>query len=1107
MPKPTLSRSARLQSAITGAIGVVLAGMTPGCVQTETSLGPDVQRGATPEKPATPGISGKPPTPAAQPGQSLPLQPARTIAFETDEGTMLSLDVAPDGQTIVFDMLGDIYLLGIEGGVARRLTQGLALDTQPVFSPDGDTVLFLSDRSGAENLWLMNADGSRPRQLSFHDDNPVWASPEWSPDGESIIASRFWPDRNAYELWQFETGPGAMGEVLRTTDPTTAKDSPVSSLGAGYAPDGKTIYTASLRSETAAFDTLSAWKIIAYDLQTGREDEIAGSAQRPAFRPRVSPDGRQLAYAERRGNETWLQLHDLSGGTTRTLAQLDPDSLQASLWHDAVPRFDFTPDGTAIIANAGGKIRRFSLASGTSRDIPFDAQVEKALGPLVRTQIPLENGPVKSRLIMSPAWSPDGQTVAFSALGHVYTRSLEPGSEPQRLLEAVGSTYHPSWSADGKQIALVSWTREDGGQVWITSPEGGKLETVSTGPAFFTHPVFTPDGAAIIAVRSTAEGRNTTYMEFGQLRAAELVYMPLDGSPSRILTSGRIGGTPHFGPDPDKVFINTEHGVEAISIETGDPRIVTQAEGPNWYFAEGPAKADDLRVSPDGRWALAQITQQLHLYELPDNDGTSVTLSQPDTRHVQLTDIGADYFAWSTKGDAVLWSVGSTVYRLPMSDVSFPDRGKDHPVPVEQTYEDRHDIVVSLPRQAPGAPVLLHGATVIPMTDRENPGRVMPNADILVRNGKIVSVGPAGEVKPPEGIARIDLSGTYVIPGLIDAHYHVADIRRDVLQFDVWGLKTNLAYGVTTLFDPSSLSIDMLAYQDLIATGDVAGSRLFSTGPAVFDFNDFRSRAEVDAVLRRYRDHYRIRNLKQYRTGNRRVRQWFAQSARDLSMTPTTEGALSFKLGLTHILDGYSGNEHALPPPVLHRDVTELFARSNTSSTLTLMITHGGVPADEHFIARRNPGESEKYARFAPDWFMEREFDQVEARQEDAYLYRAVASSAHRIHEAGGVVGLGAHGDIPGLGTLWEIEAYVDGGWSPAEALWAATMGNARTIARDESLGSLLPGKAADLVVLEASPLEDIRAIEAVRAVMKNGHFHDGDTLEESALTLTEQPH
>ncbi|MGB3627327.1 MAG: amidohydrolase family protein, partial [Henriciella sp.] len=1010
--------------------------------------------------------------------------------FETSEGTMLSLDVSPDGGTIVFDMLGDLYALPKDGGDATVLTRGIALDPQPLLSPDGETVLFLSDRSGAENLWLMDAGGANPRQVSFYDDNPHWTSPEWSPDGETIMVTRFWPDRNAYELWQFAAADDPVGQVLRAAVPREEDGEPVSSLGARIAGDGSLVM-ASLETGDPAFDELSAWTVIRFDPVTGEETLLAGSDDAPAFRPALSPDGETLVFAERRAGETWLRAMDIASGRTRDLIQLDPDSLEASLWHDAIPRYDFTADGKAIVVNAAGGFAEVSLASGEARNIAFTAEVDQPLGPLVRTQIPLEEGPVEARLVMAPRLSPDGGALAFSALGRVYVRDVEGEAEP-RLITPDGLTgYHPAWSGDGETLALVSWSRDEGGAVWLADADTGAHEKLTEDEAFYTHPVFTPGGEAIIAVRSPADKRRETYMEFGQLREAELVLMPLKGGAARVLMSGRIGGTPHFRGRAGEVLINTGEGVEAVRLEDGARTLVTQAEGPNWYFAEGLAAADDLRVSPDGRWALAQITQQLYLYELA-GEGESVDLNAPPLRAARLTDIGADYFDWSADGAAVGWSVGSSWYSVALEDVTFDAAA---PVPVEEIYADPLKLTVTLPRDTPSGAKLLTGANVITMASRDRPGAVLMNADILIDGAKIAAVGPSGSFDVSADAEVVDVTGKWIAPGLIDAHYHLADIRRDVLQEEVWGLKANLALGITTVFDPSSLSIDMLAYQDLVEAGEVTGARLFSTGPAVFDFNDFRSKDEVRAVLTRYRDHYRLRNLKQYRVGNRRVRQWFAEVSQELGMVPTTEGALSFKLGLTHILDGFSGNEHALPPPVLHEDVTRLFAESGTSSTLTLMITHGGQPADKLFIARHDAMNDEDYARLVPDFFRKMRFHDVEAHEDSAFLYRQIAASAHRIHQAGGAVGVGAHGDIPGLGTLWEIEAYVDGGWSPAEALWAATMGSAKAIARDESLGSLEPGKHADLIILDANPLEDVTALRRIDRVFKNGRMYSPEAL------------
>lgn len=1046
----------------------------------------------------TAGITGKRDMPLGKPGQALPLQAARTISFETDEGSLLSLDVSPAGDRLVFDMLGDIYTLPTQGGKATRITSGMAFDGQPVWSPDGKTILFVSDRSGAENLWLMDADGGNLRQISLYDDNPVFVSPEWAPDGQSFIVSRFWADRNAYELWQFRAVAGDMGEVLRSTHAEDGSEASVSSLGARFSADGRAIYLASLSEGDPAFNALSAWGIVRLDLETGEETdvvpaEVAGASVVPRFRPAVSPDGQLLVFGERREGVTQLKVMHLQSGAVRALMDADPDMILAALTNDAMARFDFSADGRALYVNREGRIDRVPLDGGDAQTLAFTAEVSQELGPLGRYPAEIEEGDVRARLIQSPDLSPDGRALAFTALGRLYVQALEDGAA--QLVRSEGETgYHPSWSPDGAALAFVNWTKEAGGDVWISPLSGGPARKISAEAAFYTHPVFTPDSSAIVAVRSPAETRRRTYMEYGQLREGELVVMPLDGSAPRVLAAGRMGGTPHFAANPGEVLINTGEGVEAISLADGARRVVTQAVGPGWYFSEGPSAADDLRVSPDGQWALAQIGQQLHLYRL-GGAGETFDLSNPVGSHVQLTDIGADYFGWSEDGQEIYWSLGAALRRVAMGEIVF-ERGS------AETVARRTDIAITAKRDEPVGRVLLRGASVLPMNDRDEPGAMLANRDILIENGRIAKLAPGGQISAGAGVSVVDVSGAYIIPGLIDAHYHVADIRRDVLDFDVWGLKTNLAFGVTTLFDPSSLSIDMLTYQDLIEAGDVVGPRLYTTGPAIFDFNDFRSKEEVVSVLRRYSDYYRVSNLKQYRVGNRRVRQWVAEAANELGLSSTTEGALSYRFGLTAILDGFSGVEHAVPPISQFKDFVELFARSGTSSTLTLMITHGGLPADRMYIAREEAMSNEKYAEFVPEWFRKMRFENAPAAPLCDYTYGRVTASGLKVHRAGGLVGLGAHGDIPGLGTQWELQAYVDGGWKPGEALWAATMGSAQTIARDHALGSLETGKFADLVILNTNPLADIKNTLDIRYVMKNGRLYLPGTLAEAEATV-----
>jgi len=1000
----------------------------------------------------------------ATPGQVLPSQPSRIIEFETSEGTDLQLDLSPDGRTIIFALLGDLYSVDSRGGVARRLTEGMAIDSQPIFSPDGDWVAFLSDRSGAENLWIMCPDGSHARQIGLYDDNPIFTSPSWSADGLGIYVSRFWPDRNAYELWHFDTEQAGLGKVVIPNNGTEAP--PLHTLGAVASPEGKWLYHAS-RSGSLNLAEPVEWQIARTRLSDLTRETIAtasgdvrlGKAQTSSFRPAVSHDGRLLAFVERRAEQTWLRLLEIETRKVRDLVRLGPDSLQASYWSDIAPRVAFTPDNDAIIFTSGGRLKRIQLADNAVTEIEFTAQVRAHLAPLARAPARIETGPVELRLIQDPVLSPDGFTFAFSALGRLYLMPAK-GGKPKPVASNGTPQFHPSWSPDGRRLLSVSWSDVDGGHAWETDIASGKSRRITQQDGFYTHPVYAPDGTVIV-VRSPSEARRSVYVEFGQFREAELITLKRTGKPHTLAT-GEMGGTPHFLSD-GRLLINRPDGVYDT---TSNERLVS-ITGPNWYFAAGPAQADDIRISPDGRHALAKIAQQLHWIEMPEQAGGTVHLERAANEQHQVSDIGADFFGWKEGGAGFYWSVGPSLY-LAADTQSAPD-------PVRA--------VIKLPRVTHHGTYLLRGATVLTMGDAGD----IANADILIRDGRIKAIGPRGSVHVEAATKIIDVSDRFIIPGLIDVHNHVADIRRDVLDFAPWGPRADLAYGVTTVFDPSTLTIDMLAYQDAIEAGLTKGARILSTGPAIFSFNDFRSPEEVNAVLRRYRDHYGLANIKMYRTGNRRVRQWVADAARRLGLHPTTEGALSAKLDLSHVLDGYAGNEHAIPPPVLYDDVVQLMARSGISYDLTLQITHGGFPAQDYFIAQDQPYQDPKYTQLAPEFFRRQKFAARPWRDPSLYIFPTIAASAARFAEAGGLLAIGAHGDVPGLGTHWEMEAHVMGGMTPANVLRAATIGGAKAIGREADLGSLEIGKVADMVILNVDPRVDIRNSLSISCVIMAG--------------------
>ena len=275
---------------------------------------------------------------------ALPMQPARTLEREVSSGTWMSLDVSPDGKTVVFDILGDLYAMPVGGGRAKRIMGGMAFETQPAFSPDGKWLAFVSDRSGSDNLWVARTDGAEARQLTFSDDETVYVSPEWRADGKAVFVSHYRPDLNAYALLLQPLDGEGEAVVATREGPDEPRQSWRSALGASASADGRWLYYAR-RVGSIDFDVLRKWTIVRRDLRTGDEEVVIsgmggrGSEKETFFRPRVSPDGRLLAYATHRAGMTELRVRTLATGKDVALGDLEPDTLRASSWQDLVPRY------------------------------------------------------------------------------------------------------------------------------------------------------------------------------------------------------------------------------------------------------------------------------------------------------------------------------------------------------------------------------------------------------------------------------------------------------------------------------------------------------------------------------------------------------------------------------------------------------------------------------------------------------------------------------------------------------------------------------------------------------------------------------------------------
>ncbi|HWF47619.1 MAG TPA: hypothetical protein VG168_11485, partial [Bryobacteraceae bacterium] len=679
-------------------------------------------------------------------GDSLPLTPDRVLRFDEGEGTWVSLDVSPDGKTIIFELLGDLYEMPIRGGDAHCIVCGLPFDSQPAFSPDGQRLAFVSDRSGNENLWIAKADGTEPRQISTLDDNSVFISPAWSADGLSVFITRYKPDMNAFEIWRYPLDGSKAEQVTHAKSaPDTPKEFRNNALGAAPSPDGRYLYYASKTGYGFEDDeTFPLWHITRRDLKTGASETVV-TAQGSAFRPGVSPDGKLLVYATRFHGKTGLRVRNLeTDADDWLLYPIQRDDQEGMQSRDLIPRYAFAPDSKSLLLNYGGKIHKVDLDTRAVTTIPFLVRVALPLGPYLRREIPQETGPVKARLMQWPTQSPDGKTIVFSALTHLYTVHL-PDGKPVRLTRSDAPEFEPSWSPDGTSIVYVTWSPA-GGDIWRMNADGsGHPERLTDHSDCYMFPVFSPDGKSIFALRTNNYEHIHKLMDFAPYEA-NAIRLPSAGGPAQVIVSGLLRVEPQFTNEKGVVYLNFSDGLYRVALDGSSKTRVLNVVGPTYYFMEGTAPADAVKISPDGKWALAQITQQLYLLRIPEpGKELTVELAKPSPYEARLTSVGADFFGWADGGKAITWAVGSTFFRQALDSVKL---GNDQPPPEpdeKRANVQFFSVSIEVPRDTPHGTLVFRGATAITMRGDE----VIPDSDIVIQDNRIASVGRRGEVAIP----------------------------------------------------------------------------------------------------------------------------------------------------------------------------------------------------------------------------------------------------------------------------------------------------------------------------------------------------------------------
>ena len=1010
----------------------------------------------------------------ASPAREKESDRTRTISFDTNQFTQSSISVSPDGKTLLFDVLGNLYTVPILGGHATQITHGSAWNMQPKYAPDGEKISYISDRGGVFELWISSIDDTGATEYPNIYDQQARRYIDWTPDGR-LMASI---DRQngSWELRAW-TSPSASetfvdaGKALPLAFAAISSDSKYAYFG-GNGLFRKDLHTGEIRS-----------------LDSRRTEKDAYFTKL-----RISEDGNVLTYFKRtaartaKASEKTCTLHmlDIRTGSETILGDSRRSCLTVGRLDYDIPDYALLRDGSAVIINDKGKIARFDLRSARRAELPVTVSISRtSVQPIASRPNAALSPQIRGRVIRWPSLSKDSSKVAFTAFSRLYVMNRGT-AETTRLTTGTVAENAPVISPDGKWVAYTTWSDSDMGHLMISPIGGGNPRKLTVEAGRYTNPVWSSDGRKLAYI---SDSNTATYNESAKYDQREIwlhvVSLEAHGSPrgiSRIMPLHwqyrRFYPSPTFlEGDSRLVFATTQQTdddshypeivIKSVGLDGRDPRIHYQI--PN---------VDEVVASPDGS-SLAAVTRG-KLYVLPASlSGSNVVARAIEFREdFQVPGVEPVYVKWTDEND-LIWAEGTELITYNLST---------------KVRNKIADIKVELPRAKPTGCIALKNARLLTM----RAGGAIEEGTIEICGDRIVSIGPTDSLNLREDVRIIDARGKTIIPGLVDTHAHMGYGNAEVWPRNEETYLSYLAYGITSVYDPQSSLLDQFGRGEMVDIGEGVGPRIYASGPGIMGENEgdqtyfhmrpaIRTMAQArEVVLARSR--YGAGPLKSYDDGSRARRRMLAKAAREHGISVTSHPS-TFENALASIGDGISV-EHSLSIGrniSINDDVLEYIAASGVSYTIE-SIGAGKYPVDK---------DDPKLKRLLSTEALEKVFG--DAPEYYPFLRKPEAQSIARLDELGGLATIGAHGSfVPGLATHHDLWALVDlGGMKPYAALKVATLNGAMKLGMGTESGTLEPGKLADLIVLNSDPRERIQNSIDIQYVMRGGLMYDGRDMTE----------